>query len=402
MARRAVAGTPPAGVPGAAQASVRSESDLEHANAYAQAGRFARYLPFRMPYTTQVRSDIRRQNKKDADVYAWSDRFLASWTTNYVILRLFTGLLFLLFLLAANWIYVGPHTGSFTFRSSGLSSVEYRFLGITAIGLAFLFIRFAVRRIFAGYFFLPAMHCFGRGIAGAMATSAAGVRDACDRMQHSMESYSDKPWPERAGDWCKIALWHAKRGEDLERYTAAVLWKLRLSLTRCEALSRLVKGLLVTACLVSFLHISGTPPQRAWIDLTPAPFAAMALLWLGLWLALFRHPDEDRPANSPERNVGFVILLCSYLGLFELWSIEGARHSNGPFAPSLGPLVAGPLLIALFWFGWVTGDERGNTRFMDVFTAEIASKLEEPNARSYFDCFALHISQLVRMIQRGG
>ena len=385
-----------------AQASARSESDLDHANAYAQAGRFALHLPFRMPYTAQIRDGIRRQNRKDTDVYLWSDRFLTNWTNNYAILRLLTGLLFLMFLLAADWIYDGPRAGSFAFRSSGLSATEYRFLGIAAVGLAFLFIRFAARRIFACYFFLPSVRRFGRGVAGVMATSIAGVRDACDRMQHSMASYSDKPWPERAGDWCKIALWHAKRGEDLERYTAAVLWKLRVSLTRYEAVSRLAKGLLVMVCLIGFLEASGTPPQRAWIDITPAPFCGMAILWIGLWLAFFRHPDEGRPANSPERNVGFVILLCSYLGLFELWSLAGARHSEGPFSPSLGPLVAGPLVITLFWFGWVTGDEQNNAKFMDAFSAEVANKLQEPNAKGYFECFALHISQLVRMIERGG
>ncbi|MGF1545103.1 MAG: hypothetical protein ACFB00_11475 [Parvularculaceae bacterium] len=70
--------------------------------------------------------------------------------------------------------------------------------------------------------------------------------------QSSQDQMYRSGWPERSADWIKIAQWHAKRFEYVDRYVTATAWRIEDRISMVEAVSLGVK-----LGLVGYVAIAG-------------------------------------------------------------------------------------------------------------------------------------------------
>lgn len=236
---------------------------LRAADDLIEHSRLGVYGEFFAPFTHQFQVSIKATYPLEAKAFAEIDKVQRKAIFDALQMRAATFCIFLLVSLTPFLPYWGLRQRWIALAVS---------LGVTVfLTLVRAFIRREYLRTiggdatkFANYFFKEASRIHDRAINAVHA---------------STEDLMMTPsWPDRSAGWIKIALWHSKRYENLDRYVTASAWKIESRYRQIEQtfvwLKIAVAGL-VTAALT--IAVSQTPGDV--IDTPVAPSVAVALFY---------------------------------------------------------------------------------------------------------------------------
>ncbi len=246
---------------------------LAAADALIEHSKLGGYGAFVAPFTAQFKQSLRETFPGDKQTFDESDRNENKAIYDALRMRLFTFGLFALWSLFT----VGLFQKWFSLGNADASG--WQLLGLYVVVSAVVWmLRFSVRYVFlsaiggdatrfANYFFKQLTNIHDRSINA--------VRASNDDMMLS------SAWPDRSAGWIKIALWHGKRYENLDRYVTATAWRVESRYRIIEGTFRWLKTLIVIGVLLVTLLIDPTHGPMA--DMPPEAIIVYVVVTLMGW-----------------------------------------------------------------------------------------------------------------------
>jgi hypothetical protein len=237
---------------------------------------------YRRPFSSQLKDEIRSGFPVDKAYYDKIDRTERSVVRTYALLRVATFILFVCMIA----LQVAMAAGS-AFGQSGLSA----FVLASIAAVIFAGLRILIRNAIINNVMEREAERLSHHIFSKIDHIAEDVTTACSKLRD--RTGKGGSWPARANAWMIIALWDAKRGEYLDRYSTAAIWCVRTHTKNIEY-AALGAKLAVTALAIFALFIDTPLGDNRSMD-------AMTRLSLSLLFAVqtvfLWHRFGQKPAN---------------------------------------------------------------------------------------------------------
>lgn len=275
--------------------------DLDAANALLRDGaQVGNVGPYCAPFSRQLKSEIRRLFPRVVTPFDDADRTLRRVRGEFLWLKALTLLTFLTFLGVTYGLaiaYVAPEQFSWFPGLADLAPIWRLVFALVLMVLAATALfgaRTGLREVFFRALINPSMRDFTHRFAS---TYMDALVAAMTRAQESRDSAGPGPWARRAYERMKVALYHAKRAEYIDRYGTTTLWNIRDLFKRIEYASWILKiatGFATTA----FILLMSDPAATALAGRPPGSMAGRLVLVtllaiLGLWLWGFVRRKDD-------------------------------------------------------------------------------------------------------------
>lgn len=281
--------------------------ELAAATAYMRRTKFGEVSRRLLPFSRQLRDEIRSTFPIDADVFDVVDEnYLGVRLRTWLAFIVTTGVLTLIlavyaWLVGAMWVApisealsdVVPFAGAASALGEGAISRVVNFLGASIVLFA---LGVAVRQM-SRYFLFTRIENqsekLGNTITSKYDDIVARVHHVCSKALKARIAGGD--WPRRAHDWTLIAQWNTKRAEYIDRYFTTIAWKLELFFERIELFFIAVRVLLIVGAFALLLRfgvdrIGWDQVGQLW-PLIPAFLIFQAYFWIG-WVWLNRQPND--------------------------------------------------------------------------------------------------------------
>jgi hypothetical protein len=238
---------------------IEFEEMLRSADELIAKSRLGVYGTFLSPFTYQFKTSIRLSYPTEKSTFDEVDKNQRKAIRDALKMRWFTFSVFVLWSIIVLPLpgLVGSAVGSSAFVETpiGLATCVGAFALVS--GLAWI-ARYLFRERYIRVIKSDATH-----FANYFFKALSGIHDrAINAVRASTEDLMMTPsWPERSAGWIKIALWHSKRYENLDRYVTAASWKVESRYRQIEqhfVFAKYAVALMLTAvCFVSLQAISG-------------------------------------------------------------------------------------------------------------------------------------------------
>ncbi|WP_375202196.1 hypothetical protein [Hyphococcus sp.] len=276
---------------------------LTEVDSHFNRARFGQYSGYKPPFTRQYKAEIKRLFPKDGPVFDHLNVNEAATIRRAIAMRSITLVTFFYFAFGFINVISQYRGGKFemTFGAIASSPVLYfrnieagSVQGAVVALLMYFAIAFAVRTL-TRYILVDKIGQGATRAANVTFRYLSAINNSLDKAidNSSVDEMYRSQWPQRSSDWIKIAQWHAKRYEYIDRYVTAVAWRIEDRFSWIEVLALGVKyGVLVFLALSVFnltgadwLPDAGAPPGGGDAALT-AIFAGLVFVCWGLALPL--------------------------------------------------------------------------------------------------------------------
>ena len=232
------------------------EGLLREVDEHFAKARFGSYSGYYPPFTNQYKREIRKLFPKDEPIFHVIDVNEGGTILRAILLRALTLFAFVCFCLGYFYVLSSFRGAEWT-ETFGAVPVGQSLKGgwaSTVVTLFMIAIATWVLRLFIRYVMVDK-------IAQGATRTANGVFRYLSRINNSLDQAIDhsaqdrmfkSDWPQRSADWIKIAQWHARRYEYIDRYVTAVAWRIEDRFSVVEAVALGVKyGLVLLAAFVT-------------------------------------------------------------------------------------------------------------------------------------------------------
>ena len=311
-----------------------AQDELDDALAHFDTGRVGAPESYRTPFTRQLKDDTAARFDVDKHYFDRADRVQREVIASYFGLRLFTLFLFLVLLIIQVSVFAAMfvsgdliepgewqsnlHTVKISKNIIGaLSSNDSSQLVsgaaiVVVLGAIFFGVRLIVRGV-SFYVLKRRSQELSFLIFTRLDDINTRVTEVCAKVRDRIGKGGD--WPARARNWTIIALWHAKRGEYLDRYITTVIWKVRTSIQETE---NFFFWIIKIAASVAAVGLAGSVTQSASVLIIFGifVFAQSFLPWhywgmqpADFWEKQFRHSasDDDGAKENYAHKIATVV-----------------------------------------------------------------------------------------------
>jgi hypothetical protein len=367
---------------------------LKNIDAYIEGSIFGRVHEFKKPFTRQYKHELFDRFPNDRDIYAKADKLQTSSSAYYAMMRIITGVLFMVLLIVA-W---ACHFYLFDFIAARGSDPAVAHLAVLAIvaacGLLLLASRRVARWVLLNLIIGNKVRELAYSVSSKFDKLVTDTNGACGQIDLRADFGTNLSWPERAKGWTKIALWRAIRCGGLDRYTTAVFWKAQVTDTITERISRTAKCALLAIALPCMFAYQTIDVEHSGIGAWPVLLAAEAAMLVCWYFKLFHkrhHKDRAWKRDS-------IYLFLPYLIFATCWSVQ-CRDALAEWPA----VLLGALLTGAFWFGWIVDDERDNHELVSIFTDELKTdEVMSLNTAYYFEAISKRVENLILEIMHAG